>query len=638
MLDEKIVKAHQKMGYKPTRIEEQVISTIKSFITQTENLQTFVTPEVSYNMREVIKKCRRNYYGIFEDSAVDHLGQEKIWSHITQSIVEAEVKNTDVDPKDVDTESDVPSKNGIAALIRVLLRRWMRQAEFGGEMDDDLRNRAIDGHIIRKAVEKYDTELKQSMISTREVDLLRVFIDGNAKSLHSSPFAEQAILSVPEIMRDYKSWINLKYLQGKSQVRNFSTDWTQTNYASPVPMAEIYEYHADIPTWWVDGKEDSWDGSYKLGMVIMSNIYDSPVVHKVMFNMKGRKPYEESRLIKVPNRYIGMGRAEQIFGYQLYFNILFNTRRVNQLLSANQLFTFRKGVGITAQMLAKIMTGGAIPRIDADDVTRLDTRDYSFMDSINEQRSLTDDVQRLTDQNDVALGGQLPSSTPATIGVLQERSQGRGSELKKESFGRYLENLFNRHIIPSLKKNLKKGDVLSIKEDPSLLRKLDECMVNYYVNTELLKEYEQGNYIMPEQIEMEKQRLTQMFASMGQQRWTEIMDEYLDTNEVAVTVNVSEEFTDKNAKMKALQDFIFGVSKAFPEYDVSDGLNAMVDLLELPIELKLKTQQTMQSQMQAPNAGQIQGQKPMQPQGMLQGQPQAPMESTVMQRANQMAQ
>ena len=634
----KIEEAQRKVGYLPTEIESEAIGLVTSFIRDTDTMQTWVTPDVSYNCREVIKQCARHYLGIFQDSAFDHLGQEKVWNQITQSFVESEVTNTDIDPKDVQTEADTPPKMGVAALLRPLIRRWMRIVDFGQDMDDDIRYRAIFGHIVRKVTEKYNPDLKGQIIDTRRVDLLRWYVNGNADNLHDSACAEMAILTKAEVIRDFDTkWMNLKYLKGKDTVYQYPETLT-TSVKLTEPTSEIYEYHAEIPTWWIDGDREKWnkDGKpYKLGIVIISNIFDCPVVHKIMLNKRGIKPYEESRLIKVPNRYLGMGRGEQLFGYQLYLNIKFNTRRVNQLLAANQLFSFRKGSGITAQMLAKVMTGGAIPRNAPDDITRIDTRDYNFADSITEERSLIDSAQRLTAQSDIALGGQIPNNTPATIGVLQDKSQGRSVQMSKESFGRYLERLFNRHIIPELWKTLKKGDILAIKDDPAVLRKIDETLITYFVNTELLKQYEQGNIVLPEQVEMEKQRLMQQFASMGKQRWLEIQDEYFETVGVGVVVNVSDEHSDKDSKMKALWDLIFNLPKTNPEYDMSDAINAAVDLLELPIELKLKSQMQAQSQMQMNQMtpqGQPQSQL-QQPQGQ-----QAPSQSSILQRANSLVQ
>lgn len=609
-ISEKAKKNQEKIGYFPTEIEADAINVIGQFITQTENLQSWVTPEIAFNMREVLKRCRRNYLGIFEEGATDDQGNERIWSQITQSFVESEIKNTDVDPKDVSIEADVPEAIGLASVLRPIIRQWMKDTEFGQAMDDDLRDRAIDGHVIRKVYEGYPVGMKKAMVMTRSVDLLKVFIDGNAESLHTSPFAEMATLSVPDIKRGYSSgagkWMNLKFL-GKDFKKGSVDLYTGKTFTSTVPQADIVEYHSDIPEWWVTGDKEKWvkDGMpYKLGMVIISNIFDAPIVHKIIFNTKGIKPYEEGRLIKVKNRYLGMGRAEQLFGLQLYINLLNDARRVNHLLSKNQLFYFRTGRGITAQQVANLVTGGSIGVQEAGDVGRIDTRDLAFGDLLAEERAQVDSAQRLTDQNDVALGGTLPTSTPATIGVLQERSQGRGSELKRESFGRYLENLFNRHLLKGITENLTEGDVIKFTESTEKVKKFDEAIINYFVNQQLIGVYESGGLVPDEEIEAEKQRLRTAMQGMGQQRWIQLVKAYLGSDKCKVSVNISNEHEDKATVVKTLENILINLGRTNPNIDPDSILQTIMDKLGLDPEVIIKSKSKM-DMMQGQQMGQI---------------------------------
>src|SRR3990167_6259354 len=81
-----------------------------------EDAQVFITERVSFLMRNVIRQARRNYYGVFETPVDPVTGRKKIYVPLTQSVVEAVVKNIDLDTKDVNLRAKKPAAIALTSI------------------------------------------------------------------------------------------------------------------------------------------------------------------------------------------------------------------------------------------------------------------------------------------------------------------------------------------------------------------------------------------------------------------------------------------------------------------------------------------------------------------------------------------
>ena len=79
---------------------DALIAKVHKEITQYENEQYWITDKVAFNMREMIKTFRKNYYGIYDDPVDPKTKKEKLWVPLTRLLVDAVRKNVDLDPKD----------------------------------------------------------------------------------------------------------------------------------------------------------------------------------------------------------------------------------------------------------------------------------------------------------------------------------------------------------------------------------------------------------------------------------------------------------------------------------------------------------------------------------------------------------
>ena len=89
------------MSYTPTPEEVKVISIMKAEKATWEEGNVFVTPKVSFVMRNVINKARKNYYSIFDNEKDPITGRDNLFIPLTEWTVEDTLKEEDIDTKDI---------------------------------------------------------------------------------------------------------------------------------------------------------------------------------------------------------------------------------------------------------------------------------------------------------------------------------------------------------------------------------------------------------------------------------------------------------------------------------------------------------------------------------------------------------
>ena len=68
-------------------VESHIASIMQNRINDWERSQVFVTDRISFQIRELVKLLRRNYWGVFNETKDPNTGREKIWVPLSESIV-----------------------------------------------------------------------------------------------------------------------------------------------------------------------------------------------------------------------------------------------------------------------------------------------------------------------------------------------------------------------------------------------------------------------------------------------------------------------------------------------------------------------------------------------------------------------
>lgn len=573
---------------KKEEIQRQAIITLINFIRKHEDGNFQISRGKTMRTRFMLDTIRENYFGAFKKDK-DLIGQQKIFYPLTEALVWENVKNIDLDTKDVNTKANNPSQYGLAVIVRNMVRDWMERNQFGEQINDDLMYFALDGHLVKKKILAVDELTGKDALRTERVDLRNIFKDMSGGSLQDDNFIERSIQDVSYLKEAYKGkWINLDKLKGDNNIPEIHNE--DKGEESVSPEIDLYECYIKIPRSWITGYGS--DEEYTNGRIIASGLVSgTPLIHRIEEYNKLR-PYEEAKFEEAPGRWLGRGIGEKSLYLQLYLNTIYNVRRNNNLALMNQLFQFREGSGITPEKMSKLFAGGAIGVQQIGDVARIDTSNVNFNESINEEQNILAMANRLASSQEASTGEALPASTPATNAIIQSRAIKTSFQLRQERFGLFLSSLFKRQLLPDFYKIYKKKDALRLigeEETEKLRRKLTKYYTNQFIS--------QGQGVTPQQRDAIEAKIKEQLDERDD-LWLSL-DDLKDADKVDISFYVTDEAIDKGTVLQNLQQVMMNYSQFSNDPNAKGILRNIYDLLGLDSEALMGSMvDTPQAQME----------------------------------------
>lgn len=577
-------------------IKQQAIELVKSEKNNWKDATAFVTDRVSFQMRNLIKKARKNYWGIFESPRDPITGQKKIFVPLTQSTCESVVKNIDLDTKDINFRAKKASAVQLTAIVRQFVRNRLDDIYFGEYLDELERNLTIDGTAVWKTV-WFKGEKDKWEFKIHPVDLLNLYIDPVARDIQSTTVIERSLMTQDEVSSmdewdDTEDILQSKFLHPSDEDLNSSQ-----RTATEGTMIEIYERWGLMPKSLMTGNKEDADEMVE-GHIVVSGTNSAWKVHLIEEN-DGVKPYTDFWMRRVTNRYYGIGTAEQLIPLQEWLNAVINIRINRARVSQLGIFKIRRGAGITAQMVSRLASNGAITVNNPDDIVQMPMQDASPA-SYQDEQVIKEWSQQITQAFDVATGENLPASTPATNAAIQSRSAQSAFVLIKEQIGMGLQRWLKQQILPNMFKNMRKGEVLRLSGEPAEIRELDEMVVNQLLFKAIEKMDKQGKIVDPESVARERQKLEEKLKNMGKDRFMKLKSDF-DPGDYDVQVFVTNEEMDKAVLANNLTQ-VLQVAPEFKDVIISQIFDLMgLDVAQLQTKVE-EVEEEVEAQ-EAPQAG-----------------------------------
>ncbi len=580
-------------------IQTQAIKLVRDEKVEWENEIAHVTEDISFNMREIIRQCRKNYWGVFNQPTDPTTGREKLWQHLTKAFVDYKVKNRDLDTKDINFRAKHNSAIGTTSIIRSITKNKLDAMFFGEDLDLAQRQLEIDGTVVW-ANDGDNPE-------PRLVNLLNFYIDPTADSIaETDAVIERVVLRLSEFKKLAKKnkWINADKVTASENIPTNDPNAPATKKGKYV---ELYMRRGLAPEFLMTGDESDKEIPTE---ILCSATSGNWVVHSIEKRKDNSdKGYEEGWATRIHGRWYGMGTAETLIHYQEEMNENKNIRRERALVSKLGIFQIRKNSGITPQTLSRLTVNGAIPvnAIDQDikQMVVTDPPASAYQDEDNVYLW----SQRSTGSFDIANGAPLPASMPATSAAISNQGAQSQSRLDQEGFGMFLERWIARQFLPRTLKKVKVGEVIRMELDPQDLRAYDERQVDEQIALQLEAINQAGQFIDSDQVMMERERGLQVYSRMGNDRFVHL-DSVPDILYYDVKVYVTNEDMDKGV---AVQNIISMLPLA-PEYR-DQLIDTVIDLMGLTLSRpkQFAPQQQLQQQTQLPQPAQAPSQNPLQP-------------------------
>lgn len=563
------------------QVASEVIELVKKEKNAWESGLIFVTDKVGFNMRELIRTVRKNYWGVFDVPKDPITNRDKIWVPLTEATVENNVKSIDLDQKDLNFISKNPRGVITTEVVRSVVKHELDEIFFGELLDKTFRDMCIDGTAVWKIYESKKDGGK--CLEIRNVDLLNFYIDPTAKSIQDTEAViERNVMTVGEIS-SYSGWKNIDGLQGVNNLSKIDSDRMYSqSYANQVPMRDVYERWGLASEYWITGDKKDKDNLVNTHIVVSGlDKGQSPRVHLIE-KYEGYKPYEEFWYRRVANRWYGKGPAEALSQLQEQINIIVNIRINRAILSQLGLFKLRKGSGITPQILRKLGSNGAIPVQDMNDIAQMPIADVP-VSSYKDEEVINSWSQRVTNSFEVSTGENLPATTPATNAMLSDRATQSGFMLIKEGVGITLQRIFNRHIIPILFRTLKQKELRYIIGDDEKFKDfIDQLAYHFVMNKQ--DELKNDNIVLSEDDIMRLVDDVKTKFKTGKYIFTDMIKE-LKPEDYLTEVIITNETIDT----AVMSDKLINAIKLAPEYKDSI-LKEVFSLWGLNMPQKTKTE------------------------------------------------
>lgn len=582
--------------------DRYLLNLVQTEINQWEEELCFVTENVAFEMREMIKVFRKNYYGIFDKPVDSSTGKKKIWVPLTESTVDSVRKNIDLDTKDINLRAKRHSAIGLTQVVRNLVQVKLDDMHFGEKLDKLITNVSIDGTAIWKTFLR--KKGKRKYIDVVEVDTLNLYIDPTAKSLQEATFIERAALLKSE-MDDMDGWEKMEDVNPDD---NISRNQRHIQGVSGVELIDVYERWGQAPKWIITGEKD--DNEMIDVHVVVSGIdTKGGTVHLVEENKEMDNdgnvltPYEECWYSRVPGRWYGRGPAEKVMFLQVWLNTIVNIRINRSRVSQLGIFKLRKGSGVSPQVLSGLAANGVIQVNSMDDLQQLPIQEASQA-SYNDENVIKNWAQMVTSTFESATGEALPASMPATNAVLQSQAAQGQFILVKEQIGMFLQRWMKNQFLRLLPKVITKEEVLRVSGETEEMKDMDEKVANKLVYEKLREVIESGQMIDPAQVQKERDRVMAKLEAMGPDRFIKLMSNP-DFTSYDVQVFITNEEQDKGVMVQNLVSMFQTASVQDTGLDPLPIAETIYDLMGIDAKQFKRKQTSGMAQAQMPAAPQV---------------------------------
>lgn len=522
----------------------------------------FITDKVAFQMRNVIRLLRKNYWGVFEELTDPVTGRRKIWIPLTEYLVEAAVKNIDLDTKDIDFRSKKAESQAFKTVLRQAVRDYLEKINFGELLDMSERQGSIDGTFVWKTYEETDEKGKKRLC-VKLVDLLNFYIDPTVDSIREAESVIERSLMLPEEIAKMNGWMNTTLngepLSGTNMFNRYDAQmpYVPSTTQGQVKVREVFERWGKMEKYLITGNRDDKKVQVEGHIVASSNASDW-VVHLIEENIKTFpdgspwRPYEECWYSKIHGRWYGKGIAEKVMWLQLYLNTIMGIRINRAFVQQLGLFKIRAGSNITPQMISRLLANGALKVTDLDkDIAPLEMPETGLQESYLDEKNIINWGQMVTSLFDPVTGQNMPSDTTATGAAIQNQGSISQFNLIKEGLGMFLARWLRYHALPFITKQLKLGDVVRITGEWGEIAQIDEWNVNRELIDHIEKQTKKNKLVNPQQIAFERQRAMAKTEKMGLDRFITV-DKKFDPVDWDVEIVITNEEINKPVLMQNL--------------------------------------------------------------------------------------
>jgi len=586
----------------------------------------------SFNQYQTIKKCHLYYNSRFVTGDLDSNGRKKIFLNVVKAPCKVSSRFLNFDTKNIRLISNTRNSEMATFLLEYELKNWMKKNKV-----------AITLNKIAELSPKYGSSvIKKTKKGADIVDLRRLVLDPTVDTITNSRFVILEHNLTPSQLREKQKngWENVEEVISKFYVNTAPEPYIQDgtlNQVNSTPVIKIYERYGEVPKSWLDGSEPKENEEMVRALFIVAGVNnyglgeDGKTVTRedgvVLFRSKwfGDWPFRDFHYDKTEGRWLGIGVIEDLFQIQERTNELANEKRDSMTISNKHIFQTQDKT-IVKNLIRDLSNGAVIMAGSNGGLVPLANEERNLAAFNSEEMRYANQAKEITFSYDVIRGEQLPTSTPATNAVIQDRNTKSVYGVKRENLANMLRFFFTELVIPQAIKDLTPEHILHFIGSNEELFRIDSALIKEIVNRKALDLLLDGIPVDEMAIEQIKTDVSNQLKEAGTDRFITIKDSFYKNADFTFDINIDNEqedsqlltnnlfsvFTALASNPTILQDPV--IKALFYEYAERAGVSPM----KLEIAAMERDQQQQAQQVQQPMGG-----KMIPAQGMTQEEPMA---------------
>lgn len=474
--------------------------TTKDFIEQNINGNVNITPEISYSIRDVIRRDRRLQNGQYEEKYFPD-GDEKPFMRMIFVLARSAKQNTDFDTRNFDaTAANVESIDKVG-LFKVGLKNYMNYSGYSKFLNESGDMMIDDGHVILKKCD--DGKPKY-------VDLLKVVRPPNIEGFDGG-IAEQVDYTFEELLAkkdniSKENWKMIEKLKEQYDTAGEHTSfvgweywkWEDFEGKHTITCTQSLDVNGSTPSE-PNPENNSFIELDKFETPHFQEVESKAELKKLKkagIIQKGNKkpifPYVEGGLFKVQGRWKYMGYYELLAAHQEIYNTTWLQKIRHDEQRRNGTLVYKKASDdrdtlLTQEWLDNIDTGGIFPIWHDENVEslRMESMTNEFIVSLDKIFEIARLLSGVTPQR----SGEDVAVATATGVITDEKIAESTFAYIKERKDIMYKELFEKFEFDSIRDDMTEEDAVALLGDRD---ELDQIMKPYVQNL-IRKQIKEGS-------------------------------------------------------------------------------------------------------------------------------------------------
>lgn len=569
----------------------------------------------SFNQYQTIKKIHLYYNSRFVSGELDSNGRKKIFFNVVKAPCKVASRFLNFDTKDIRLISNTRESEMATFLLDKELKNWMKT-----------NKTAISLNKIAELSPVYgSTVLKKTKKGADIVDLRRLILDPTVDTITNSRFVILEHNLTPSQLRAKQKdgWENIEEAISKFYVTKAPESYIQDGNLNQVvssPSVKVYERYGEVPKSWLEGTDPKENEEWVKALFIIAGVdsfqtgEDGKTITKeegiILFKSKwfDEWPFRDFHYDKTAGRWLGIGVVEDLFQIQERVNELTNEKRESMTISTKHLFQTQDKT-VVKNVLRDLPNGAVLQSGPNGGLVPMANEERNLAAFASEEGRYSNQAKEITFSYDAVRGDRLPTSTPATNAVIQDRNTKSVYGVKRENLANMLRFFFTELVIPQAIKELTKEHIMHFIGSAEELNKLDGALIRNITNRVAIDKILDGEYIDNEALVAIREDISQQLRESGVDRFITIKENFYKDADFTFDINIDNEqedntlisnnlfsvFTALASNPTILQDPM--IKALFYEYCERVGVNPMK--LELASQQRDETQQMIQPGLKA---------------------------------------